>query len=641
VIVELAHFALIIALAFAVLLTVVPALGVWRANAVLMHSARTLATAKLVFVAISFLGLCWAFTQDDFSLSVVAANSNTALPVRYKISAVWGNHEGSLLLWILVMAVWTWAVAAFSRSVPRAMQARGLAVMGAVANGFLSFSLFTPIPFERFVPIAPVDGRELNPLLQDFGLIIHPPMLYIGYVGFAVAFAFAIAALSSGRLDAGWARWSRPWTNAAWAFLTLGIALGSWWAYYELGWGGWWFWDPVENASFMPWLCGTALIHSLAVTEKRGVFKSWTVLLAVATFSLSLLGAFLVRSGVLTSVHSFAADPGRGLFMLVFLLIVVGGSLTLYALKAPTVTSRVSFSYLSREFFLLLNNVILVVLTLTVALGTLFPLAMDAMGGGMYSVGPPYFNAVFVPGMAVLLALLGVGAQSRWKRNSKEQLFKPLWIAAAAAVVFGAVAPLVIETEYNMAAALAGVVAFWIIFTACQQLWQQRGRKIRMAQWTMFLGHIGIAVTALGVCLTSQYSVERDLRMEEGQMADLGGVQIRFAQQGQAPGPNYVSEFVDFELMQDGVVFNTLRAEKRRYRVQQNMMTEAAIDAGFWRDIYVALGERIDDKAWGVRLHYKPFVRWMWLGALIMAAAGLLSIGDKRYRLRANTGGEA
>ncbi len=640
---EAAHFCLILAFGLAVLLATLPFYGAVRGNDVLMRSARSLAMGQWVFVLLAFIGLAYAFMTDDFSVSLVANHSNSKLPIYFKFSAVWGQHEGSLVLWTLVLACWTLAVAIFSRSMPDDVVARVLSVMGMISVGFLAFSLFTSNPFERSFPNIPLEGSDLNPLLQDIGLIIHPPVLYVGYVGFSVAFAFAIAALSAGRLDAAWARWSRPWTNIAWAFLTVGIGLGSWWAYYELGWGGWWFWDPVENASFMPWLVGTALIHSLAVTEKRGVFKSWTVLLAIFAFSLSLLGTFLVRSGVLTSVHSFASDPTRGLFVLCFLGIVVGGSLTLYALRVPTVQSRAGFGYLSRELFLLCNNVVFLLALLTVLLGTLFPLVMDALGQGKYSVGPPYFNALFVPMMALLLALMGLGPASRWKSTTPRDLFKPLAAAAIASIVLGIVLPFLYVGQLSIATVLTVMLAAWVVLTSLLQLRniitanQTRAvqwRRLRLAHIGMLLAHVGMAVTVLGVCLTSQFSEEKDMRVAPGDVVTLGSVDVRFNGHSNKQGPNYIAQYGDFTLLKDGKEFATLKPEKRQYLVQKNVMTEAAIDPGLWRDIYIALGEQLDDGAWAVRLHYKPFVRWMWLGALMMALGGVVAVADPRYRVR-------
>lgn len=637
---EYAHFSLVLSLALAILLAVLPLWGAIRDDARLMATARPLAAGHFVFSLVSFIGLTWAFATDDFSVITVAQNSNSQLPMHFKLSAVWGNHEGSILLWIVVLAGWTLAVAMFSRQLPANILARVLSTMGMISIGFVLFSLLTSNPFERLFPNVPLDGKDLNPLLQDIGLIIHPPLLYFGYVGFSVAFAFAIAALSTGQLDAAWARWSRPWTNIAWAFLTLGIALGSWWAYYELGWGGWWFWDPVENASFMPWLVGTALIHSLAVTEKRGVFKSWTVLLAIFAFSLSLLGTFLVRSGVLTSVHAFASDPDRGLFILIYLLLVVGGSLTLYAIRVPEVRSRTQFTYLSREFFLLLNNVVFVVAALTVLLGTLFPLLMDSLGQGRYSVGPPYFNSVFVPLMALLFALMGFGPQTRWKSTKKEQLLRPLLVSAVASVVVGLVAPLLLPGDYHLGVMLGVLLSAWIVFTSIVQLRNAvkggsgvtNWKRLRASHMGMLLGHVGIAVTTLGVVLTSHYSTEQDLRMQPGDSVQAGNYDLRFVKEGTEKVDNYIAQYGLFELISEGKVIAILRPEKRRYPTQQNVMTEASIDPGLMRDVYVALGEKLEADAWAVRVHYKAFVRLLWLGALIMSLGAVVAVFDKRYR---------
>ena len=642
---EYGHFALILALCLAILQSLLPALGVWRSNAALMATSRSLAAGQFVFIALSFAVLTWLFLQDDFSVVVVASHSNSQLPWFYKFSAVWGNHEGSLLLWVLILAVWSLAVAIFSRQLPLDMLARVLSVMGMISVGFLLFSLLTSNPFARHLPNSPADGADLNPLLQDPGLIIHPPMLYIGYVGFSVAFAFAIAALSSGKLDAAWARWSRPWTNIAWTFLTLGIALGSWWAYYELGWGGWWFWDPVENASFMPWLAGTALIHSLAVTEKRGVFKSWTVLLAIFAFSLSLLGTFLVRSGVLTSVHSFAADPKRGLFILAFLILVVGGSLTLYALRAPTVASKSNYHWSSREMLLLVNNVIFLAATLTVLFGTLFPLVMDGLGLGKYSVGPPYFNAVFVPLMALLIIFMGVGPSANWKKTRSTNLKKPLLQALAVTLLVGLLFPLLYDgADYNLWAALSICFAAWLVLTMLLSIKERLSaaaslgsglRSLGRGYYGMMMAHLGFAACVVGVCLTSQYSVERDLRMVPGDSLELAGYHFHFFGTRQVMGPNYRGDEGVIHVSRNKKTIATLNPQKRRYNAQQGqIMTEAAIDAGLWRDLYVALGEPLGNGAWAVRVHYKPFVRWMWLGALLMGFGAALAAADKRYRSR-------
>ena len=638
---ELGHFALIIGFCLALILATVPAWGAWRRNTRAMALAPGLALGLLVFVAISFACLSIAFLQDDFSVKVVASNSNSLLPPIYKFSAVWGNHEGSLLLWALILSLWTSAVAVFSSQLPLLVLARVLSVMGAVGVGFLSFLLLTSNPFARLLPGTPADGNDLNPLLQDPGLIIHPPLLYMGYVGFSVAYAFAIAALLGGRLDASWARWSRPWTNAAWAFLSLGIMLGSWWAYYELGWGGWWFWDPVENASFMPWLAGTALLHSLAATEKRGLFKSWTLLLAIFAFSLSLLGTFMVRSGVLTSVHAFATDPARGLFILVFLALVVGGSLTLFALRAPTVSSRVSFDWVSRESLILCNNVVFLVATITVLFGTLFPLIMDALGAGKYSVGPPYFNAVFVPLMALLVPFMGLGPVSRWKRDSVRRWQSELLVPAVVAVLCGLTLPL-FNADYNLWVALAVALAAWLVLGLSRDLWYRvRGavslaaglRRITPSYWGMFLAHLGFAACVTGIVATSQYNIEHDLKMSPGDTETLAGYEFHFVELVPVRGPNFLADEARVEVYRNGEFVARLAPQKRRYMATGQVMTEAAIDPGLFRDLYVAMGEPIgEDGAWAIRLHYKPMVRWMWLGAILMGLGGFTTVFDKRYR---------
>ncbi len=638
---ELGHFALILALCLALCLALVPLWGSFSGRREAMLLAPSLALGLFALSALSFAALAWAFVGDDFSVALVASHSNSLLPAAFKFSAVWGNHEGSLLLWVLVLAGWTAALAVFGRRLPLAMLARALSVMGALAVGFLLFSLLTSNPFARTLPEIPAEGGDLNPLLQDIGLIIHPPLLYMGYVGFSVAFAFAIAALLAGRLDASWARWSRPWSNAAWAFLSVGIMLGSWWAYYELGWGGWWFWDPVENASFMPWLAGTALLHSLAVTEKRGVFRSWTVLLAILTFSLSLLGTFLVRSGVLTSVHAFAADPARGVFILLFLALVAGGSLGLYALRAPAARSRIEFGWVARESLLLFNNVVFLVATLTVLFGTLFPLLMDALGQGRYSVGPPYFNTVFVPLMAVLMPFMGIGPVSRWKRDQASRWRDELLAPALAALLLGLALPALFGQAFNPYAALAVVLALWLALGLLRDLWRRlRGagtlaaglRRLNPSYGGMWLAHLGFAVAAAGVVLTSQYSVEKDLRMRPGESATVAGYRFEFEELAEVRGPNYTAEEGRFAVFRGERRIAGLRPQKRRYLASGQVMTEAAIDAGPLRDLFVAMGEPVGEADWAIRLHYKPFVRWIWLGALLMAGGALLTLADRRYR---------
>ncbi|WP_313523270.1 heme lyase CcmF/NrfE family subunit [Stutzerimonas kunmingensis] len=641
---ELGHLAMILALCLAVVQATLPLIGAWRGDRQWMGLAQPAAWGQFAFLGFSFACLTYAFMVDDFSVAYVAHNSNSALPWYYKFSAVWGAHEGSLLLWAFILAGWTFAVAIFSRQLPEDMLARVLGVMGLISIGFLLFLIVTSNPFERLLPQVPMDGRDLNPLLQDFGLIVHPPMLYMGYVGFSVAFAFAIAALLGGRLDAAWARWSRPWTLVAWAFLGLGIALGSWWAYYELGWGGWWFWDPVENASFMPWLVGTALIHSLAVTEKRGVFKSWTVLLAIAAFSLSLLGTFLVRSGVLTSVHAFATDPERGVFILIFLLMVVGGSLTLFAMRAPVVKSQVGFGLWSRETLLLVNNLLLVVATAMILLGTLYPLLLDALSGAKLSVGPPYFNAMFVPLIGALMLTLGVGILVRWKDTPLKWLLGMLTPVLITSVVLGGLGSLLFG-DFNWAVLAVSLLAAWVVIAGVRDLLDKTRHKglfkgmrsLAPSYWGMHLAHLGLAVCAIGVVLTSHQSAERDLRLDPGESLSLGGYEFVFEGAVHHEGPNFTSDKATIRVLDGDKQIATLHPEKRLYTVQQMPMTEAGIDAGFTRDLYVALGEPLGDGAWAVRVHIKPFVRWIWLGALMMGLGGVLAASDRRYRVKVKT----
>ncbi len=638
---EAGQIALIIALCLSVLLGTVPMVGAWRGQRWAMNLAPSLAAGVFLFLSIAFACLTIVFLQDDFSVKIVASNSNSLLPQMYKFSAVWGNHEGSLLLWVWILGAWSLAVAIASSGLPLLVLSRVLSVLGLIGAGFIAFSLFTSNPFERLLPAVAAEGNDLNPLLQDPGLIIHPPLLYMGYVGLAVPFAFAVAALIGGRLDASWAKWSRPWTNVAWAFLTLGIMLGSWWAYYELGWGGWWFWDPVENASFMPWLVGTALIHSLAVTEKRGLFRSWTVLLAIAAFSLSLLGTFLVRSGVLTSVHAFAADPERGLFILIFLVLVVGGSLTLYAFRAPTVASPISYELESRESLLLANNLIFAVSAIVVLLGTLFPLLMDALGQGKYSVGPPYFNAVFVPAMALLAPFMAVGPISRWKQDSSKRWLSELGLPAVVCALVAIVAPLLGVGEVNLWASLSVLLAAWLVLGLVRDLQlRMRGVNSRSAVFArltpsylgMFMAHSGFALTLIGATFVTQFSAERDLRMEIGDTVTLNGYAFTLDDLTVVEGPNYVADRGIFSVLLDDQSFTTLMPEKRRYVASGQIMTEAAIDAGAMRDLYIALGEPLGGGAWSVRVQHKPLIRWIWFGALMIGFGGLTTSFDRRYR---------
>lgn len=638
---ELGHLALILALCFAAIQAFFPLVGAWRGDHQWMSLGRPAAWGQFLFLLFSFGCLTWSFMVDDFSVAYVASNSNSALPWYYKFSAVWGAHEGSLLLWAAILGGWSFAVAVFSRQLPEEMLARVLAVMGMISIGFLLFMIMTSNPFDRLLPQMPMDGRDLNPLLQDFGLIVHPPMLYMGYVGFSVAFAFAIAALLGGKLDAAWARWSRPWTLVAWAFLGVGIALGSWWAYYELGWGGWWFWDPVENASFMPWLVGTALIHSLAVTEKRGVFKNWTVLLAIAAFSLSLLGAFLVRSGVLTSVHAFAADPDRGVFLLIYLLIVVAASLILFVIRAPEVKSKVGFGFWSKETLLLINNIILVVATAMVLLGTLYPLVLDSLTGAKLSVGPPYFNALFVPLMGLLMLAMGAGIITRWKNTPAKWLIGMLGPVLVLSAVLSGIGS-VVYRDFNSAVLALFFVCVWVVLASVRDildktrhrgLWQGI-RKLHRSYWGMHLGHLGMVFMAVGVVLSSQYSDELDLKMSPGDSVELSGYRFKFEGAEHYEGPNFISDKGSIRVFSGDREMALLQPEKRLYIVQQMPMTEAAIDPGFTRDLYVAMGEPLDNGAWAIRIHIKPFVRWIWIGGFLTAFGGVLSAMDRRYRVK-------
>ena len=643
---ELGQLALALALAVALIQGTLPLAGAAKGNLAWMALARPAAQAQALLIAAAFGCLVYSFVSNDFSVQYVALHSNSALPLHYRVAGAWGGHEGSLLLWCLMLGVWMTAVTLFSAHLPEEMTARVLGVMGLVSAGFIAFMLLTSNPFDRLFP-APEDGRDLNPLLQDPGMVIHPPMLYMGYVGFSVAFAFAVSALLSGRLDAAWARWSRPWTTVAWTFLTLGIALGSGWAYYELGWGGWWFWDPVENASFMPWLVGTALIHSLAVTEKRGAFRSWTVLLAIIAFGLSLLGTFLVRSGVLTSVHAFATDPARGVFILAFLAIVIGGSLALYAARAGAVGTGGGFEPVSRESMLLANNILLVVAMASVLLGTLYPLFIDALDLGKISVGPPYFEAVFVPLMTPLVFLMGIGPIAAWRKASLPALWTRLKWAAAVAVVTAILLPFAFG-RWSAWTALGILLAAWVAAATAAAIGQrlasapQRGLAAKLganapAWYGMLVAHLGIAVFIVGVTLVKSYQIEQDVRLDVGQSVLVGGYTFTFRGIEPKPGPNYRALVGNVEVTRDGAPRGTLRPEKRLYEASGQTMTEAAISAGVLGDRYVSLGEPVTADnvggAWGVRIYVKPFIDWIWGGAFLMALGGFLAVSDRRYRL--------
>lgn len=642
---EYGHFALILALLLAAALSTLPLYGVLSGHGGYQRSAMALTWGMAFFLAVSFAILVACFLADDFSVRIVAENSNSQLPWFYKFSASWGNHEGSMLLWVLMLGGWAMAVSVFSGSLSQELKSAVLAVMGMISLAFLLFLLVTSNPFDRLLPIPPGDGSDLNPLLQDFGLIVHPPTLYMGYVGFSVAFAFAIAALITGRFDAGWSRWARPWTNMAWAFLTLGIALGSWWAYYELGWGGWWFWDPVENASFMPWLIGTALIHSQAVSEKRNLFKSWTLLLAIMAFSFSLLGTFLVRSGVLTSVHAFATDPERGLFILLILLLTIGSSLLLYALRAGQIRVAGEHRPLSRESFLLFNNIILVVIAFMVLLGTLFPLVFDAFGWRKLSVGAPYFNAMFNFFMVFLLSLLGIGQLLRWKRHPLSELRSQFKVGVPIAIALGLVLPPLLTASFNWRVWLGLALVFWLLAGLVRLLldrvrnasnrWQAL-RRAGASFWGMWLAHLGVAVSVVGVVLVSNYDLARDFRMAPGDSVEMGDYRFQFDGVDEVRGPNYRSDLGVITVYRNDRQIADLHPEKRFYTVQSSTMTEAGIDAGLFRDLYASLAEPLDDdhRAWAIRVQVKPFVRWIWLGAILMAAGGVVALFDRRYRNR-------
>lgn len=709
---EIGHFCLVLALVLALCQAIAPLVGVSQNNVALMKLAKYCSVGQFSFVLLSFACLTYAFVSNDFSVKYVALNSNTLLPMQYKFSAVWGGHEGSLLLWILILSGWGCAVALKSRLLPLEMLARVLAVMGFVAVGFLLFILLTSNPFDRTFPVIPVDGRDLNPLLQDFGLIVHPPMLYMGYVGFSVAFAFAIAGLLSGNIDNAWARWSRPWTTVAWCFLTLGIALGSWWAYYELGWGGWWFWDPVENASFMPWLAGTALLHSLAMTEKRSIFKSWTLLLAISTFSLSLLGTFLVRSGIITSVHAFASDPTRGIFILAFLGVVVGASLILFALRAHTLQSDNSWKLFSRETFIMGNNLLLVVATLVVFSGTLFPLFAEAMNWGQLSVGEPYYNLVFSPLILCIATILPLGYSLYWKKHDYTAVKWRVWITCGLLGIISGYYQLrwldgvhyqfhwldvcivsailagryvvgrrqMVSVQFDclmwlglgmylsyclaelhlIATVLVFALLVWGIGSIAQDVWQKKFSgaktiKLQRSYIGMQCAHLGVYVAIAGAAIATMYSIERDVRMAPNDPVYIHNYRFVLESVQHYEGPNYISDKGTVHVTKTAISLEdwfdraldvsgwetpftevaTLHPEKRSYLMQKSMpMTEASIDAGFIRDVYVSLGGSLEDGSWSVRLYYKPFVRWIWLGAILMALGGVIAITDKRYRMR-------
>ncbi|TAK83795.1 MAG: heme lyase CcmF/NrfE family subunit [Betaproteobacteria bacterium] len=626
---ELGQFALALALAVSLALAFLSLVGAARGNTAWIAVARPAAQSLALLVAFAFGALTYVFVTNDFSVAYAAEHSNSALPLQYRIAGVWGGHEGSLLLWCLMLGVWMTAVTFFSGHLPEEMVARVLGVMGLVSAGFLAFMLFTSNPFDRLFPV-PADGRDLNPLLQDPGMVMHPPMLYMGYVGFSVAFAFAVGALLSGRLDAAWARWSRPWTTVAWTFLTLGIALGSAWAYYELGWGGWWFWDPVENASFMPWLVGTALIHSLAVTEKRGAFRSWTVLLAIIAFALSLLGTFLVRSGVLTSVHAFAVDPRRGIFILGLFAVLIGGALVLYAWRTSRIGLGGGFETVSRESMLLANNVVLAAAAGSVMLGTLYPLVIDALGLGKISVGPQYFEAVFVPLMAPALFLMGVGPLARWKRASVPELAVLLRWALGISLLTGIILPFALG-HWSALVGFGLALAAWIFITGLMTF--RKSTKRTRAHYGMVIAHMGVAVFVVGVTLVKGYESDKDVKMRPGDVVQLAGYDFRLEGVSPVKGPNYRAAQATVVVTRNGKPQTVLYPERRTYTVQNQAMTEAAIDPGATRDLYISLGDQLQDGTWLIKVQHKPFVDWIWGGCLVMALGGVLAASDRRYRV--------
>lgn len=640
---ELGHFALILALGLCVILSTLPLIGASKGNLLWMNLARPLSAGIFVFLGLGLVVLGYSFVTDDFSVAYVAQTSNTLLPLKYKLTAIWGGHEGSFLLWTFMLSGWMLTVAVFSKSMPLEFVARVLAVLGMICFSYILFMLATSNPFDRIVPLAPSNGEDLNSALQDFGFIVHPPTLYMGYVGFAVVFSFAIAALISGRLDSAWARWSRPWAAVAWAILTVGIALGSWWAYYELGWGGWWAWDPVENPPLITWLLGTALLHSLASTEKRGVFKSWTVLLAILAFSGTLLGTFITRSGLLTSVHAFASDPSRGLFILAILAIAIGGSLTLFAIRAPLMKSEATFDAVSKESLILANNVLLVVASASVFLGTLFPVIYQALTDDLISIGPPYFNAIFVPLMGILVVLMGFASISRWKKTSISFLIEQTWVVAATSAVLGLVLPLLIIFKLSIAAILTVIFASWIVLTIVKDIFNKTANKktflaglrsLQLSYFGMQIAHFGVAVLLVGAVLTSNFSSEKSVLLAPNESVELGDFGFVFHGTTPNEGPNYIAETARFTVLKDGREIGELFPEKRLYLATGSPSTEMAIDAGFLRDLFITLGEEKDNGAWSMTIYVKPFVRWVWLASIVMFIGGFTAAFDKRYRRR-------
>lgn len=640
---ELGHFSLILAFCLSLILATLPIFGAARGNVLWMNLARPLSAGIFVFLGLSLIVLAYAFVTDDFSVRYVAEHSNTLLPTRYKITAVWGGHEGSFQLWVFMLTGWMLAVAIFSKSMPLEFVSRALGVLGILCASYLLFMLATSNPFARIVPLAPADGQDLTVALQDFGLIVHPPTLYMGYVGFSVVFSFAVAALLSGRMDAAWARWSRPWASVAWGILTLGIALGSWWAYYELGWGGWWAWDPVENPPLITWLCGTALLHSLAVTEKRAVFKSWTVMLAILAFAGTLLGTFITRSGLLTSVHAFASDPSRGVMILAIFVLTIGGSLFLFALRAPHMKGDFSYEITSKEVAILANNVLLVVAAATVFLGTLFPVVYQALTDQFISIGAPYFNATFVPLMSVLVLLLGFGPIARWKKTSVSYLIERLKLVAIASLVLGVVLPLVVLGAFSLSAILAVTLSLWISLSIVRDFRAKVENKANLltglrslqpSYYGMQMAHFGIALLVMGTVLTSNFSSEKSILLTPTQSTELGGYTFVFNGVERVQGDNFIADEAHFSIVEDDRVIAELYPQKRVYLATGSPSTEMGISPGFLRDLFITLGEAKEGEAWSMTIYVKPFVRWIWLGALFMTFGGLTAAVDKRYRRR-------
>jgi len=643
---ELGHFALITALCLSIGIVVLPMLGSYTNNQTLMLSARSMSAGVFVFTSLAFATLVWSFVHDDFSVAYVAGHSNTLLPLHYKLTATWGGHEGSLMLWLFYLSSWMFAVSIFARSLPLIIHARVLSIVALLTVGIQLLTLLTSNPFERILPGSPLEGSDLNPLLQDIGFIMHPPLLYLGFSGFSVAFSFAITALLSGKMDSAWARWCRPWTNVAWGFLTIGIGLGSWWAYYELGWGFWWGWDPTENASLFPWLAGTALVHSLAVTEKRGLFKNWTILLAICTFSLVLVATFITRSGVVSSIHAFGYDPERGNFLLMYIGVVIGGSLLLYALRAPNVANLSSFKVSARETFILANNILFSLLLAVVLIGTLYPIIMTAFDWGKPSIGAPYFNLFWALLTVPLCLLMAVSSLSQWRQTRTEVFKKYLLHPVVISLLVGLVFPFFYGDEYKFTGALTMFVATWIVTVTiygmkkqirnAPTIWQGL-RGLSTSYYSMTIAHLGVAIVFMSAGLTSIYDMERRVILKPSGSQELFGHRYVFEGVEEIRGPNYVAMRGTVLVFKNDELLTTLYPEKRHYLATGTPTTEAAIEGNLFRDLYVALNEAIeplDEGAWSITVYVKPFMQFMWLGFLITGLGGFMSLVDKRYRLK-------